>query len=328
MLTASDGAAGDNFGLSVSISGDYAIVGAPLKTVGGFTEAGKAYVFFKNASNVWNQQMMLTASDGTSSDRFGYSVGISGDYAVVGAYNKKIGANNSQGRAYTFARSGTVWSQQGILTASDGAANDNFGNSVSISGDYVVAGAPRKTVGANGLQGGMYVFKRSGLSWTQQTILTGTDGAAVDDFGNSVAISGDYIICGARNKTVGTAFSQGQAYIFFRNGNTWTQQAILTASDGMISDNFGDAVNISGDNAIITSKYKKIGANDNVGGVYIFTRNGTTWSQQAMLTPSDGAASDYFGSGLGISGTDIFIGAYNKAVGANNYQGRIYFFKN
>jgi hypothetical protein len=174
----------------------------------------------------------------------------------------------------------------------------------------------------------IYIFKRSGLSWVQQAILSGSDGASNDGLGHSVAISGDYIIGGAFNKTVGTAFSQGQAYIFFRNANTWSQQAILTASDGTITDEFGYTVNISGDNAIITSLYKKIGANDNTGGVYIFSRNGSTWSQQAMLAPSDGAASDYFGYGLGISGNDIFIGAYNKIIGANNYQGRIYFFKN
>lgn len=328
VLTASDGAANDNFGWSVSVSGDYAIVGAPFKTVGGNTEAGKAYVFFKNASNVWNQQAILTASDGTAGDRFGYSVSNSGDYAVVGAYNKKIGANTNQGRAYTFARSGTAWSQQAILNAADGAAFDNFGWSVGLSGDYALVGAPQKSVPGNAFQGALYVFKRSGTSWAQQAKLTASDGASSDQFGYSVSISGDYIISGAFNKAVGPSFSQGQAYIFSRNGSTWTEQAILTSSDGMITDQFGYTVSISGDYAIVSAYNKNIGGNDFVGSAYVYARNGNTWSQQAVLRPSDGVASDHFGKGVGISGSDICVGAIFKTNAANNSQGRIYFFRN
>ena len=137
-LTASDGAGGDSFANSVSIDGDYAIVGAYGDDDHG-SYSGSAYIF-KRSGTTWSQQQKLTASDAATSDHFGYSVSIDGDYAIVGApHNDDDG--NSSGSAYIFSRSGTSWSQQDKLTASDAAENDNFGLVVSISGDYAIVGA-------------------------------------------------------------------------------------------------------------------------------------------------------------------------------------------
>ena len=132
-LTASDGAATTNFGYSVSVSGDTAVIGASGKNS---SNQGAAYVFVRSGG-AWTQQQELTASDGAAGDNFGYSVAVSGDTAVIGAYGK----NSNQGAAYVFVRSGGVWSQQQELTASDGAACDDFGHSVSVSGDTAVIGA-------------------------------------------------------------------------------------------------------------------------------------------------------------------------------------------
>jgi hypothetical protein len=282
------------------------------------------------------QQQELTASDGAAGDWFGWSVGLSSDgsTAIVGAYRKTIGANSLQGAAYIFTRSGGVWSQQQELTASDGAAGDFFGYSNAMGSDSntVIVGAYRKTIGANSLQGAAYIFTRSGSVWSQQQELTASDGAANDNFGSSVGLSsdGNTSLVGAFNKTIGANTGQGAAYIFTRSGGVWTQQQELTASDGAANDNFGWSVGLSsdGNTAIVGAYDKTIGANSLQGAAYIFTRSGSVWSQQQELTASDGAASDGFGSSVGLSsdGNTGIIGAFAKKIGANGLQGAAYTF--
>ncbi len=146
------------------------------------------------------------------------SISADGAYAVIGAFADDVGGNNDQGSAYIFVRSGTSWTQQAKLVASDGAAGDCFGLSVSISGDgaYAVIGACYDDVGANSDQGSAYIFVRSGASWTQQAKLVASDGAADDYFGRSVSISADgaYAVIGAYADDVGANTDQGSAYIF------------------------------------------------------------------------------------------------------------------
>ncbi len=321
-VAASDGAADDYFGISVSISGDYAVVGADSKTVNGNTKQGKAYIFHRNNTG-WSQQATLTASDGAAYDYFGWNVSISGDYAVVGAFNKTVNGNACQGKAYIFHRSGTTWSQQATLTASDGATSDYFGIGVSVSGDYAVVGANGKTINGNTCQGKAYIFHRSGTTWSQQATLTASDGAVYDYFGNSVSISGDYAVVGAYQKTVNGNTSQGKAYIFHRSGTTWSQQAALTVSDGVSIDYFGNSVSISGDYAVIGAHNN---TNSGYGKAYVFNRVDTIWNQQAKLSALDLALGDHFGYSVTISGNYTLIGAPDKEVNGNSNQGKVYFF--
>ena len=267
-----------------------------------------------------------TATDGTAIDNFGWSVAISGDYALVGAYTDNIGANADQGSAYVFVRSGSSWIQQAKLTATDGAGNDLFGVSVAISGDYALVGAYGDDIGANASQGSAYVFVRSGSSWIQQAKLTATDGAGNDLFGVSVAISGDYALVGAYGDDIGANASQGSAYVFVRSGSSWIQQAKLTATDGATNDLFGFSVAISGDYALVGAYQDDIGANTQQGSAYVFVRGGGTWTFQQKLTASDGAASDYFGNSVAISGDYALVGAYFDDIGANTSQGSAYMF--
>jgi len=314
-LLASDGNAVDLFGNSVSINGDYAIVGAYGDDVNGI-DSGSAYIFKWNGTS-WVEQQKLTASDGAAYDQFGYSVSISGDYAIVGAYLDDDKGTDS-GSAYIFLRSGTSWSQQAKLTASDGNAYDCFGNSVSISGDYAIVGAYYDDVNGMVDSGSAYVFFRSGTSWSQQAKLTASDGAAFDYFGWSVSISGDYAIVGAYGDDVNGSFS-GSAYIFLRGGTSWSQQAKFTASDGAAEDWFGWSVSINGDYAIVGAW----GDDGEKGSACIFKRVDTSWSQQDKLTASDGAVGDYFGWSVSISGDYAIVGAY----GDDSHKGSAYIFK-
>ena len=204
-LTASDAAADDLFGYSVSISGDYAIVGSYFDDDAG-SSSGSAYIFVRTGTT-WSEQAKLTASDAAADDLFGYSVSISGDYAIVGAErNDDVGSNS--GSAYIFVRTGTTWSEQAKLTASDAATNDNFGLRVSISGGYAIVGAYLND-DAGSSSGSAYIFVRTGTTWSEQAKLTASDAATNDNFGISVSISGGFAIVGARKND-----DAGSAYIY------------------------------------------------------------------------------------------------------------------
>ena len=321
-LTASDGVAGELFGFSVSISGQYVIVGMPNDFIGANFGQGSAYAFVRSGTT-WTQQAKLTALDGADGDQFGYAVSINGDYAVVGSVEDDIGANASQGSAYVFVRSGTSWTQQAKLTASDGAAGELFGISVSISGSSAIVGAYNDNIGANTGQGSAYVFVRSGTTWTQQAKLTASDGAAGDRFGISVSINGLYAIVGASTDDLGANTAQGSAYLFVRSGTNWTQQVKLTASDGASVDSFGSSVGINGNYAIVGAE----GAGNNKGAAYVFALSGTTWSQQTKIIASDGVTADFFGVSVGISGNYVIIGAIRDDIGPNVDQGSAYIIK-
>jgi len=281
------------------------------------------------------QQAKLIAADGGGGDFFGYSVALSldGNTAIAGVYDADVGGHANQGAAYVFTRSGATWSQQAKLTAADGDTDDQFGSSVALSsdGNTVIAGA-EATVGGNANQGAVYVFTRSGSSWSQQAKLTAAEGAAYDLFGSSVALSsdGDIAIAGAYNVEVGGNTHQGAAYVFTRSGSSWNQQAELTAADGAAYDSFGYSVALSLDgNAAIAGAYDAhVGGHANQGAAYVFTRSGSSWSQQAKLTAADGAAEDLFGCSVALNsdGNTAIAGAEHADVGGNANQGAAYVF--
>ncbi len=303
-LTTSDAAYDDRFGRSVAISGDVAVVGAYANDDAG-SYSGSAYVFVRNG-NTWEEQVKLTASDAARNDHFGYSVAISGDVVIVGAYSNDHGITNS-GAAYIFVRNGNTWGQQAKLTASDAAAGDQFGFSVGISGDSAIVGALRDDDGGTS-SGSAYIFVRNGNTWGQQAKLTANDAAVGDEFGYSVAISGDVAIVGA-NDDDDDGSRSGSAYIFERNGNTWGQQAKLTASDAAQYDEFGFPVAIGGDVAVVGA-YSNDDSGSSSGSAYVFERNGGTWEEQAKLTASDAASGDRFGYSVAISEDVVLIGSY------------------
>jgi hypothetical protein len=310
-LTGTDTSADDNFGWSVGIDSITAIVGANLDDTSA-TDQGSAYVFLKNG--LWAQQQKLTAADGATDDQFGISVGVSGDTAIIGAF----GANSSRGAAYIFTRNGTIWTQQQKLTASDGAAGDQFGWSVAIDGETVIVGASSD----DGARGAAYVFRRSGTVWTQEQKLTAADGATFDQFGYSVAISGESAICGA------VADDNGSAYVFVRSGTTWTQQQKLTAADGAANDKFGGTVAINGDRVIIGVEGDDLGSNPDQGSAYLFLRSGSVWGQEQKLTATDGAAGDSFGGGVSLGFDTAIVGSYLDDNGATVDLGSAYIFTN
>jgi hypothetical protein len=325
-LTASDGMASDRFGIGVAVSGDTAIVGAPIEDA----QLGAAYVYVR-VGGAWIEQAKLVASDRLTSHKFGYSVALSGDTAVIGSTTAAVATSPHHthplpGSAHVFERAGDTWIERAKLTASDGAYGDDFGFSVAISDDTVLVGAPRIDVGSNTDQGSAYVFERAGGTWAQQTMLTAPDGAADDNFGVHVALSGDTAVVGAYFDDVAGTAGQGSAHVFTEAEGAWTHEAELTASDGAADDGFGFWVDVSGDTAIVGALWDDVGVNADQGSAYLFTRKGGTWTQQEHLFSSDGKAGDFFGRSVAISGDTAVVGAQYHDVGVNADQGSAYVF--
>ena len=289
-IKASNTGADDYFGASVSVSGDTAVVGAYVEDSGasgvngdqggnGAPDSGAAYIFVRSGGT-WSQQAYLKASNTGAGDRFGWTASLSGDTAVVGAVNEDssaTGVNGAQGNdgapdsgaAYVFVRSGTMWSQQAYLKASNTETLDWFGWQVSVSGDTVAAGAPSEDSGATGVDsaqgnndafdsGAAYVFVRSGDTWSQQAYVKASNTDAGDAFGATLAVSDDLLAVGApyeRSNATGvngnqgddSAFTAGAAYLFVRSGAIWSQEAYLKASNAEAFDSFSSAVAASGD---------------------------------------------------------------------------------
>ncbi|MCX6876244.1 MAG: choice-of-anchor D domain-containing protein [Verrucomicrobia bacterium] len=300
------------------------------------------------------QQAYLKAGNTGAGDHFGYPVAISGDTVVVGAMGEDsstTGVNSTpnegatdSGAAYVFVRSGTTWTQQAYLKASNTDAGDLFGYSAAVSGNTVVIGARSEdssTTGVNSTpnnsgtdSGAAYVFVRSGTTWTQQAYLKASNTGVGDLFGgSSVAISGDTVVVGAifeDSSTLGVnstpnegATYSGAAYVFVRSGTTWTQQAYLKASNTGADDRFGNSVAVSGDTVVVGASQEDssttgVGGdqNDNSatdsGAAYVFTRSGTTWTQQAYLKASNTGAGDSFGGSVSLSGDTVVVGAQSE----------------
>jgi ketosteroid isomerase-like protein len=308
-LTSSEGATNENFGFSVSISGDTAVVGALWDADQG-EASGSAYVFVRSVDGEWSQQAKLTVPEGGDFHYLGGSVSIDGDTAVIGA----PGAASSSGLAYVFVRSvDGEWSRQATLAQSISAGNDQFGSTVSVNGDTAVVGAYR-SANADVSRGSAYVFVRSDSVWSEQAKLTDSDGSSTDYFAESVSVSGETLVVSAsRDHSV---------HVFVRAEGAWTLQAKLTADDGFRTDRFGKSVSVNG-NIVVVGASGDSDAGIASGSAYVFVRSNEVWTQQEKLTASDASGSANFGESVSVSGDTVAIGAPRDSVSAD-YAGSAY----
>jgi hypothetical protein len=242
--------------------------------------------------------LRIAPDDLAAGDAFGTAVRLSGDTLIVTASGSEPGA------AYVYVRDGAGWSEQARLTPSGGSAGERFGVSASLSGDRLAIGADRGGSGA----GAVYVFVRSGSVWTQEARLVAADSAQRDGFGSSVALDADTLLVGApltRATATPGSYAHGVAYVLVRDGDVWSTQATLVASNGANGDLFGFSVGLVGDRAIIGAPY----AASAQGSAYVFARSGTTWTEQKRLAATEGAAGDEFGWSVALADDAALVGA-------------------
>lgn len=301
-LLASDGSGGELFGFDVSVSGDFALLGAIGDQDHG-ASSGSAYIFRRLGSG-WLESVKLLPDDGAAGDAFGWSVASDGDVALVGSPGDDDNGSGA-GAVYVFRRIGGLWEQEAKLLADDGSAGDNFGYLVGISGDVVLVGAPLDDTNAN-LAGAAYVFRRVGGTWAQEAKLLPNDFAPSDWFGESGAISGDVVLLGARDDDNGA--EAGAVYVFRRIGGVWEQEAKLLPDDGAADDRFGSSISMSGDVALVGA-FRDDDNGANSGAAYVFRAVGSVWAQEEELLPDDGTEDDGFGFSLQILGDIALVGA-------------------
>lgn len=278
-------------------------------------------------SSLWWEQAELQASDGGTDDRFGSSVALSGDTALIGAFLHDVGVSPDAGAAYVFRWNGSQWVEQAQLTASDGEKSDWFGWSVALSGNTALVGAVLDDVEGNEEAGSAYVYRWDGSQWVEETKLTASDGAAFDRFGIFVALSGDTALVGAWWDDVEGITDAGSAYVYSWDGVQWVEQAKVTASDGAEGANFGFSVDVDGNKALVGAILDDAGGVVDAGSAYLLQWNGGQWVEHSKLTASDGEAGDEFRVSVSLStltGISALVGARYDDIGGVADAGSAY----
>ena len=248
----------------------------------------------------------LIATGNAAGDELGYSVDISGNTALVGAFREDTAVGEDAGAVYVHTLKEGRWRQEARLTAPDGAAGDTFGGNVAVYGDTALVGVMRDGDAGAG-SGSVHVFIREGGKWVHQAKLVASDAKAGASFGQNVALFGETAVIGAPRDEV-RGVQQGSAYVFTRSEGAWSEQAKLTASDGASGDVFGISVAVFGDTALVGADLHDEIAED-AGAAYVFVREGKNWRQQAKLVAADGDEVDIFGVRVALSLDTALISA-------------------
>ncbi|MBL0028931.1 MAG: Ig-like domain repeat protein [Rhodanobacteraceae bacterium] len=286
---------GDRFGWSVALEGSTLAIGAPADETASFNNAGAAYVF-TGSDATWTQQgSALAASDAQDSDLLGVSIAVSGDNLIVGAEGVDTVAetNVDSGAAYVFTRAANIWTQRTRLRAASPAENNLFGRSVAIDGSTVIVGEPGRLSNT----GAAHVFVGSGASWNLQQLLTASDAATGDVFGQDVAIRGDLALVGAYEEEASSGpLNRGAIYVWRRSGGAWTQPDKFLASDATTGDRFGFGLALTPSAAIAGAPNDANGSFSEAGSAYVF-HLGTPTTTIQILNPVPAT----FGGILGLS---------------------------
>jgi len=305
----------DFFGAACDLDGDLAVIGAP-------SDAGAAHVY-RRVGDAWTLEATLEAPSPEPDDHFGTSLAIDGASIVIGAPGRDLPGKPDAGAAYVFERVAGLWTAQVLESQSQGVG-DFFGQSVAIQQGSIVVGAPYDDALAAD-SGAAYVFIRSGNVWLEQQKLKAGDASAGDRLG-SVAIQGDRIVAGAPHADRGILIDAGAAYVFQRQGTSWSQETRLASTRPGPGESFAVRVAIDGD-AILVSSPLGFGVAPQAGHAEVFGFDGATWSSEGRLQAADGAAQENFGSGIDLDGDLAILGARFASVDGRTAAGAAYLFR-
>ncbi len=299
----SDGELSDLFGTEVSVSGEFAFVGAFGEDEAA-DRAGAVYVYQWDGSN-WTEIQKLLASDADFHDQFGFSVDVDGDVAIICAHANTDFGDNS-GSAYIFRWDGSSWNEEQKLLASDGKEDELFGYDVAIDGDVAVVGTPGDPPFTE-ITGYVYVFRWDGSSWVEEQKIAAAGGSADESFGSSVDIDNNVLIAAARFDG-DNGVDAGSAYVYRYDGSSWLFEQKFVPAAVAEGDQFGYEVAVDANTAVVSTPFDD-DFGPASGSAYVFEYNGLTWDAPQKIIPADGAAKDQFGSSVSISGDTIAIGS-------------------
>lgn len=315
----------DLFGTACDLDGDLAVIGAPIADspeLGGDNDAGAAYVY-RRVGDSWIQEAILSAPTPEQDDHFGASVALDGETIVIGADGRDLPGKPDTGSVYVFEQVAGEWVPQ-VLNSPSQNGGDFFGDSVAIDAGSIVIGAPfDDDLAAD--SGAVYVFVRSGNAWAEQQKLKAGDASSGDRLG-SVAILDDRIVAGAPHDDHEVLIDAGSVYVFVRQGSDWSQETRLQSGRRGPGESFGVRVAIDAD-AILVSSPLGFGLAPQSGNAEIFRLDGSTWSSEARLQVSDGAAQDNLGSSIDLAGDLAILGARFAMVDGRPAAGAAYLFR-
>ena len=300
----------DAFGHAVTVDGDVAVVGAPTDDPGAVAADSGAVYVFKRSTGESQQLMRLTAPRPVTAESFGFAVQATNDLLVVGAPPDLNAGPMTPGSAYVLRRLGDSWAHEAVLVPQDGTPRQLFGSAVAVSGDTIAVGSRLANSALGERTGAAYVFVREGSRWVQQAKLVGSDAQPVEGSCSAVAIDGDTIVVGARAHDTSAGRDAGAAYVFTRSGVTWTQQAMLVPDPLAANDRFGFAVAILGDVIAVGAPGRDF-LPTGPGYACVFRRQGSTWSQHAILRPET-ATGARVGSAVALGPGRVVVGASGR----------------
>lgn len=280
-IVPAEGESYDWFGGAADIEDTVMVVGAHTANVQESSNAGTVHVYYFNGST-WYEDQELYASDHGTQNWFGISLDLNGKDLIIGSTGDDIELNDDQGSAYVF-RYEDSWSEVQKLTASDGEESDDFGRSVSISGNTILIGSPECEIDNVNYQGAVYYFNYSSGNWSQIQKLSIPTVNSFLSFGIDLALKGDTAIIGAEGQTVGDNTYQGAAFIYTKNGSTWTKDQELSASDGKENDYYGNSVSITNNFALVGAYRSTIGSNSMQGSAYILKYGTNSINDYSLL---------------------------------------------
>lgn len=324
-ITANDIDENSYFGYSVSLSGDRLLIGAPQGIFVGTGDIGSAYIF-DLIDGIWTQTQKINASDGIIDNRFGFSVSLEQNRALVGAYS------DNSGSAYIYNLIQGNWLESQKLQPINNSLSGKFGFSVSLGNSRLLIGAPRayNEPDSNGYyrRGAAYVFDMVNDQWLQTQKLfdpyQDIDSSILADFGSSVSLSNNRALIGATFDTIYT-HSMGSAHIFDLNDGVWERTQKLAASDFGQHEIFGYSVSLYNNKAIVGAPRADF-ITSNTGAAYAYDLINGSWSQTKKIISSDGQRYDYFGTSVSLFEDKVFIGANNNDTDSGTNSGAAYLF--
>ncbi len=313
-LSAADPTVDSFFGISVAVSGDTIAVGCPhCFDDSGTPDVGAVYVFTRTGTT-WTQQAKLFEDEGGPLKSYGYSLALAGDMLAVGARWDDFSGLENAGAVYVYDRVGTTWSRTQKITASDAANYDTFGFSLSLDGNTLAVGAYLHDTAPTPDAGAVYVYTRSAGVFTEQARLVEATTATLDQVGYAVALEGNTLFAGAPGIDRGGVTDRGGAYVFTRSGTVWSEAGLLTASDFVDGDGFGDALDVDNGMLLAGASAADVGALTDAGAVYVFTGAGPTWVERTKGQPAVPSADTLFGYALSLRGSTALVGAPSPTV--------------